>query len=82
MRYDSAVSGYRSVSVGVPQGSIPGPLLFFVYVNDVPIVAKRLITVVYVNDTSFFNCFGPGLYKPNKCVYNELKDLSTLKRTC
>ena len=52
--YNNATSTLRSIDCGVPQGSILGPLLFILYINDIENCSDLFKFVLFADDTNLF----------------------------
>lgn len=68
-------SSPKSIQYGVPQGSILGPLLFLIYINDISQIGLHGDISLYADDTSLFY-FGSSINIILPKVRNDLKTLS------
>ena len=53
--YNGTQSEQQTIKCGVPQGSILGPLVFLVYINDLPHICHNTFPVLFADDTNLFN---------------------------
>ena len=66
-------SGWRKIMSGITKGSVLGPLLFLIYINDLPDAIDSLCKI-FVNDTSLFS----KVYDIHKSASNHNDDLEKI----
>ena len=67
----------HDINAGVPQGSIIGPILFLLFINDMPTILTHSCSIeMYADDTRLYT-YGKDVDKINIALNNDLKQLET-----
>ena len=80
VRIGSALSDPLHLTTGVAQGSILGPVLFTLYINDLLSVPKKCKTMGYVDDTKLLLALPPSDLKVAIPDFNS--DLQAVAKWC
>ena len=71
---NSSTSDKLILAHGVPQASVLGPLLFLIFINDLPNVSKSLTFYLFADDTNI-DYESPDLLNIQKVVNRELRKI-------
>ena len=74
VKYNNTPSDMTKMTCGVPQGSILGPLLFLLYINDIASVSNIISSILFADYTTLF-CSSKNLQELTAIVNNELGNI-------
>ena len=71
MHLDECKSNISYISIGVPQGSILGPLLFNIHINNIQFSTDFFNVIIYADDTNLFYPMAQNI--DSAVINNELE---------
>ena len=64
VRVNNSYSDWQDVISGIPQGSVIGPLLFIIFINDLPNIVNSSDIFLFADDVKLFH----PIYTQDDCV--------------
>ena len=52
VKVNDVMSEFKLINAGVPQGSVLGPILYLIYVNELPNISDQFSTCLFADDTT------------------------------
>ena len=74
VKLKGTTSTLSNITCGVPEGSILGPLLFLIYINDLTTLSDKMLTIMFADDTSIF-IQGNNIHEMEIAMNSEIKRL-------
>lgn len=75
MVINNITSSFQSIQTGVPQGSVLGPLLYLLYINDLPEILTTAEMLMYADNTSLI-IIGDNISDIDEKMNTELAKLA------
>ena len=78
VQIEDRVSSPLPISIGVPHGSILGPLLFIIYINDICSVSDQFYPILFADDTTLISTlcvFHSDANRASTAINIELREI-------